>query len=236
LLGIAPDEVTPLPSLLAARVAYEGVVRLLKSEPAEDLATALRDLGWLELSQTAWLKAPKKESAAHMREAMIAKLLEQPASGAIPDALILDPSRDPHYYASRWVSPAHESGYFVARRPQAHGSPLWGFAALTNGVVTKFLDLPLKGTRWRGCDVAWHLQMAIDDGLGRKQSYRSRSADGGAYLDLFSPLPLWAERRLAVLGHPAPREKCLFTYWIPEREVISEEEFLRERLWLAREN
>lgn len=236
ILGIAPDEVTPLPSVLAARVTHEGVVRLLKPEPSEDLAGVLRDLGWLEFSQSAWLKSPRAESAIHLRETMIAKLLAQPASGAIADALILDPARDPRYYASRWVSPTLENGQFVARRPQAHGSPLWGFAAVTNGAVTKFLDLPLKGTRWRGCDVAWHLQLAIDDGLGRKQSYRRRSATGGAYLDFFSPLPLWAERRLAVLGHPAPREKCLFTYWIPEREVISEEEFLRERLWLVRED
>jgi hypothetical protein len=76
ILGIAPDEVTPLPSVLAARVTHEGVVRLLKPEPSEDLAGVLRDLGWLELSQSAWLKTPRAESAIHLRETMIAKLLE----------------------------------------------------------------------------------------------------------------------------------------------------------------
>lgn len=236
LLGVVPDEVTPLPASLAGRVIHEGLVRVLTPEPSEDLRSVLRGLGWLELSKTAWLKAPKPESSTQMREAMLRRLSEQPASGAIADALILDPSRDAHYYSGRWVNPTDQNGHFVARRPQAHGAPLWGYAAVMHGAVTKFLDLPLTGTRWRGCDVGWFLQMAIDDGLGRSQTYRCRAAPGGAYLDFFSPLPLWAERRLAVLGRPAPREKCLFTYWIPLREVPSEEDFLRETLWLAREN
>jgi hypothetical protein len=37
-----------------------------------------------------------------------------------------------------------------------------------------------------------------------------------------------------VLGRPATREKCLFSFWIPEREVASEEAFLQQRLWLVR--
>ncbi|MGA2877650.1 MAG: hypothetical protein ABSG13_01735 [Bryobacteraceae bacterium] len=236
LLGIVPDEVTPLPASLAARIVHEGLLRVLTPEPSANLRSVLRDLGWLELSKTAWLKAPKTESAEQMRESMLQRLHGQPASGAIADALILDPSRDAHYYAGRWVNPTDQNGHFVARRPQAHGAPLWGYAAVMGGAVTKFLDLPIKGMRWRGCDVAWHLQMAIDDGLGIRQTYMCRAAPDGVYLDFFSPLPLWAERRLAVLGRPAPREKCLFTYWIPQREVPSEEGFLRETLWLAREN
>jgi hypothetical protein len=236
LLGIVPDEVTPLPASLAMRVDYQGSVRVLTPEPAEKLRSVLLGLGWPEVSKTAWLKAPKAESAQQMRDAMLGRLNEQSASGAIADAWILDSSRDVHYYKDLWIRPTDQNGSFVARRPQAHGAPLWGFAAVTGGNVTKFLDLPVKGTRWRGRDVAWHLQMAIDNGLGRPQTYRCRAVPDGAFLDFFSPLPLWAERRLAVLGCPAPRANCLFTYWIPQREVASEERFLRERLWLAREN
>jgi hypothetical protein len=234
LLGIVPDQVTPLPTSLAGRVVHEGLVRVLTPQPSEDLRRVLRDLGWLALSKTAWLKAPKPESAAEMREGMLRRLEEQPASGAIADALILDPLRDAHYYSRRWITPTDQTGRYVARRPQAHGAPLWGFAALINGTIIKFLDFPVKGTRWRGCDVAWHLQMAIDAGLGTPQSYRRREAPGGACLDFFSPLPLWAERRLAVLGRPAPTENALLTYWMPQREVASEERLLQERLWLAR--
>jgi hypothetical protein len=235
LLGVVPDEATPLPASFSDRVVYEGLVRVIMPETSEDLKAVLSGLGWLKLSTTAWLRDPQPESAAEMREAMLGRLASQPASGHIADALILDPKRDAHYYSDRWVNPASHNGHFVARRPQEHGAPLWGFATVVNGVVTTFLDFPLKAARWRGCDVAWHLQMAIDEGLGERQTYRCRDASGGAFLDFFSPLPLWAERRLAVLGHPATRERCLFTYWIPQREVASEEKFLQERLWLARQ-
>lgn len=236
LLGTVPDEVTPLPASLGSRVIHEGIVRVLTPEPSEALRPALRGLGWLELSKATWLKSPKPESAAQLRETMLRRLNEQPASGEIAEAAILDSSRDTHYYSKRWVSPTSESGHYLARRPQAHGAPLWGYASVVNGTVTKFLDLPIKGTRWRGCDVGWHLQMAIDDGLGKRQTYRRRAGAEGVHLDFFSPLPLWAERRLAVLGRPAPRDRCLFTYWMPEREAASEEEFLHDRLWLDREN
>ncbi len=236
LLGIVPDEVTPLPASLATNVVQEGVVRVLIPEPSQDVRPILRDLGWLELAATAWLKTPKAESAAQMREFMLRRLQEQPASGAIDDLMILDPLRDPGNYSRSWVKAANQTGNYVARRPQAYGSPLWGYAALTNGSPTRFLDFPLKGTRWRGCDVAWHLQMAIDDGLGTPQTYRRRDTAAGTFLDFFSPLPLWATRRLAVLGHPAPRENCLFTYWLPSRDVAFEETILKERLWLTPRN
>lgn len=235
LLGLATDEVTPLPASLAQNVVHEGVVRVLIPEASEDARAVLRDLGWLELQAAAWLKAPRPETAAQMRDVMLRKLEEQPPSGAIADLMILDASRDVRDYSRRWVKQTDQTGHFVARRPQAFGAPLWGFTALTNGAPIKFLDLPLKGTRWRGCDVAWHLQMAIDDGLGRPQIYRRRDTTGGILLDFFSPLPLWATRRLAVLGYPVPAENCLFTYRLPNREADSEEMFLRERLWLIRQ-
>jgi hypothetical protein len=233
LIGIVPDEATPLPASLNARVAYEGFARVLTPQLSEDLPSVLHHLGLIELSNSVWLKAPKPESATELLDGMLRRLAEQPPSGAVADICILEPLRDVDYYVGRWVNPTNESGDYVARRPQAYGAPLWGFARLMDGGVTRFLDCPLKGTRWRGCDVAWHLQMAIDHCRGTPQLYRRRPAPGGACLDFFSPLPLWTQRRLAVLGRPAPREKCLFSYWIPQRELASEEAFLQERLWLS---
>lgn len=233
LIGIVPDETTPLPASFNPRVAYEGFARLVTPQPSEDLPSVLRELGLRELSMSAWLKAPKAESASTLRDAMFRRLAEQAPSGDITDTSILDPARSVDYYSGRWAKPTHESGHYVARRPQAYGAPLWGLATLADGNVTRFLDFPLKNAPWRGCDTAWHLQMAIDHCRQTPQLYRRRTAAGGACLDFFSPLPSWAHRRLAILGRLAPREKCLISYWIPEREVASEETFLQERLWLA---
>jgi hypothetical protein len=234
LLGVAPDEITPLPASLSARITYEGYSRVLIPEPAEALPAVLRDLGLVELSRSAWLKTPKVESATELRDSMLRRLEGERPSGTVADVSILHSTRGVGYYNGRWDTPNRESGNYVARRPQAHGAPLWGFSKVADGVVVKFLDFPLPGTRWRGCDVAWHLQMALDHCLETPQFYRRRRDSTGACLDFFSPLPLWAERRLVVLGRPAKREKCLFSYWIPERELAFEETFLQQRLWLAR--
>ncbi len=233
IIGIVPDETTPLPASLNARVSYEGFARLVTPEHSEDLSSVLRELGLRELSMAAWLRAPKTESATVLRDNMLHRLAEQPPSGAVEDISILDPARSVDYYSGRWMNPTWQSGDYVARRPQAYGAPLWGFANLADGNVTRFLDFPLKSARWRGCDMAWHLQMAIDNCRQTPQLYRRRSTHGGTCLDFFSPLPAWAHRRFAVVGRPAPREKCLVSYWIPERELAAEETFLQERLWLA---
>lgn len=234
LIGITPDASTPLPASLNARVAYAGYTRVLTPEPSENLPVILHELGLHEIPKSAWLKAPKSGSATELRDAMVQRLSAQAPSGAVPDVSILDPARKVDYYPGRWVSPTNESGNFISRRPQAYGAPLWGFAQLVDGRVNKFLDFPLRGTRWRGCDLAWQLQMAIDCCRETPQHYRRRPDSTGSVFDFFSPLPLWAQRRLAVLGRPASRERCLFSYWIPERELASEEAFLQDHLWLVR--
>lgn len=234
ILGIVPDEASPLPVSLSARIAYEGYGRLLTPHPGENLPPVLRELGLLELSEAVWIKTPKQEKAVDFRDGIFRRLAAQPPSGAIEGISILDPARKVDYYTGRWTNPKKESGSYVARRPQAYGAPLWGVANLADGAVTKFLDFPLKGGRWRGCDVAWHLQMAIDHCRGTPQLYRRVAISDAVRLDFFSPLPLWAQRRLAVLGRPVPPEKCLISYAVPEREGDTEEAFLQERLWQAR--
>lgn len=233
IIGIVPDEATPLPASLSGRLEYDGLSRVLVPRQGEDLPSVLHELGLREIPALAWLKAPKAESAAQLRQNMARRLSEQPPSGAIADMSILLSDRPVDYYSRRWVAPGNHTGEFVARRPQAYGGALWGFAHLENGEVTGFLDFPLKGTRWRGCDVAWHLQMAIDQSRGTPQKYRRRTDAGGTYLDLFSPIPLWAQRRLCVVGRSARPEHCLLSYWVPERETAAEEDYLQNHLWLT---
>jgi hypothetical protein len=233
LIGIVPDEATPLPASLSKRVEYDALARVLLPGQGEDLASVLRELGLREISASVWLKAPKAEAAAQLRQNMIRRLSEQPPSGGIADISILLPERAVDYYSRRWTVPGNHSGQFVARRPQAYGGALWGFANLENGNVMQFLDFPLRGTQWRGCDVAWQLQMAIDQSRGTPQKYRKRAGTGGAYVDFFSPIPLWVQRRMFVVGRLAQPEHCLLSYWVPERELAVEEEYLEKHLWLT---
>jgi hypothetical protein len=234
LIGIASDEVIPLPASLASRVTYQGCSRVLVSQNSEDLGVLLHDLGLIELSASVWLAAPKKATSQDFCESMTRRLSACGPSGTVEELAILDSSRDPSYYPKRWAEPTDHTGNFVARRPQAYGSPLWGFVELTAGKPVKFLDFPLKGFRWRGCDMAWQLQMAIDFLRRSPQTYRLRSAPEGTVMDFFSPIPLWAQRRLTVLGHAAKPEGCLLSFFLPDREVVAEENFLKERLWLHR--
>jgi hypothetical protein len=94
--------------------------------------------------------------------------------GTVTDLQILDPMRPVTYYLGRWNVPKNQSGTFVARRPQEFGAPIWCFVALKDGVPARLLDLPLEKMRWRGCDSAWHLQMAIDYCRRNPQRYRRR--------------------------------------------------------------
>ena len=236
LIGIACDDASPLPESLKTRIRYEGTLRILTHEPTDDLIRMLRECGLAQLSEQNWLKLPRVEDATALKERFERQLAELPPSGEIAGLLILDPSRNPNYYKGRWVSPKKESGTFVARRPQAYGADLWGFASLSEGAVAQFLDFPPKHNRWRGCDAAWHLQMAIDYCRGTPQQYRQRKSNSGTILDFFSPLPLWAERRLSLIGRRVDPFQCLYSYWIPDSESKAEKAFLQERLWLTRKD
>ena len=234
LTGIVPDQDTFLPQFLASRIIHEGVTRVIVPEPEEDLAAELREQGMQELSENVWLKSPKAEAAEDMLNGMTRRLASQPPSGTIGDLQILDPAQSVTYYRGRWITPKTQSGTFIARRPQDYGAPIWCFTELEHGTTVRLLDLPLRKTRWRGCDVAWHLQMAIDHCRNTPQLYRRRHANDGVRLDFFSPLPQWSQRRLMIFGYPVPRENCLISYWLPAAEAETEERFLQERLWLVR--
>jgi hypothetical protein len=233
LVGVVPDETTPLPMSLNMRLQYQSFARILVPAEGEDLPSVLRELGLREIPASAWLKGPKAESATRLRDDMMRRLSKQPPSGSIEECSILLSEGPVDYYSRRWVVPGDHTGAFVARRPQAYGAALWGFAQLENGNVTRFLDFPLKGTRWRGCDLAWHLQMAIDQSRGTPQKYRKRPGTGGMFLDFFAPIPLWAQRRLCVVGRLAEPEHCLLSYWVPDREIAAEEEYVQRQLWLT---
>ena len=233
LFGIVPDQDAFLPSSVADHITYNGYTRTISEQPDLDIAHELQEQGLQQLSENAWLKSPKIEPAETMLGRFERLLADQPPSGSMSDLSILDPERSISYYRGRWTAPTDQTGVFVARRPQEFGAAIWCVARLEDGVPTRFVDLPLERSRWRGCDTAWHLQMAIDHIRGSSQQYRCIADGDRIRFDFFSPLPQWSQRRFMIFGRPVPPERSLFSYLLPPAEVETEERHLQQTLWLS---
>jgi hypothetical protein len=233
LLGIASDQLSALPDDLEARIEYVNHLRRLSPAPGEDLRADLVQLGLIELSYGYWLRAPQVETPTQHISRFDRLLDAAQSSRDVPGLLLLDPERSVRYYPARWVEPRFQSGRFVARRSQAYGANLWCYIQLRNGNPERLIDLPIAGGRWRGCDEAWHLQMAIDAKRGRPQRLRVCPGPGNAsVMEFFLPVPMWARRRWDAVGEPVPNSGCLFAYRLGEAEVAEELRFAREVLWL----
>lgn len=233
LLGVASDRPSAVPDDLKARVEYLNHVRRLTPSPGEDLRSELLQLGLIEISYSGWLRSPRREPCAqHL--ARNDRLLDaaQP-SRDVPGLSLLDPMRGVRYYRGRWCEPRAQSGRFIARRSQGYGADLWCYLEMRDGNPQRLIDLPIGRSRWRGCDEAWHLQMAIDAHRREPQRFRVRHVPGGArILELFSPVPMWARRRWDAVGEPVSASGCLFAYRLPMAEFAEEMRFAREALWL----
>jgi hypothetical protein len=233
LLGIASDQLSPLPDDLEARIEYVNHLRRLSPVPGEDLRGGLVQLGLIELSYDRWLKASSAETPVQ-HVSRLKRLLDaaQP-SRDIPGLSLLDPEHSVRYYRGRWVGPRSQTGGFVGRRSQAYGADLWCYVQLRDGHPERLIDLPIAGSRWRGCDEAWHLQMAIDALRGEPQKFRVRPGPRDAVvLELFSPVPMWAKRRWDAIGEPVASSGCLFAYRFTQSEFPEELRFVHEMLWL----
>ncbi len=233
LFGIVPDQDVFLPEHLGLRVRHESFTRVITPKENEDLVAQLSEQGLRSFSEAEWLKKPEKEAPEKMLSRFEQKLRSQPPSGGIEDLKILDPEKPVNYYKGRWTALRDQTGDFVARRPQEFGAQIWCFVEMEAGGVSRLLDLPVEKSGWRGCDEAWHLQMAIDRCRGEPQLYRRCPDAKGVRLDFFSPLPKWSQRRLAIFGSPLPRQKSLMSYLLPRSEAETEERFLKEYLWLS---
>ncbi len=233
LLGVASDQVSALPDDLVTRIEYINHVRRLSPLPGDNLRGDLVQLGLIELSYDGWLKAPSAETPAQHVSRLDRLLDAAQPSRDIPGLLLLDPERSIRYYRGRWVEARSQSGRFVARRSQAYGADVWCYVQLRNGHPERLIDLPTSVGRWRGCDEAWRLQMAIDALRGEPQRFRVRPRPEGTHiLELFSPVPMWARRRWDAVGEPVPSAGCLCAYRFAEAECEEELRFAHEALWL----
>jgi hypothetical protein len=233
LLGVVSDQLYALPAELEARIEYSTYVRRLQPKAGEILRDELLHHGLLELSSAAWLRSPRPEGSWQYL-ARINRLLDavQP-SRDVPGLILLDSDRPVRYYRGRWDEPRSQSGRFVARRTQAYGAPLWCYVEMKEGRPERLIDLPISVGRLRGCDEAWHLQMAIDAHRGSPQRFRIAPGPRGSQVfQLFSPVPMWARRRWDAVGEPIPSSGCLFAYRLLNPEVVEEARFAHEVLWL----
>lgn len=232
LTGIVPDHDGFLSEELSKRVVHSYGARLIEPEPNEDLAEILIAEGLHRLPESTWLKSPRLQSATEFLETTRQSLAKEPTCPPVAGLEMIDPKTKPTYYRGRWTEPSNQTGAFISRRPLEFGAPNWCFAEFNNGKLLRTIDLPVGPYRWRACDFAWHLQMAVDWENGAPQRYRKSEVSGVCRFDFYSPLPFWSERRLMALGRRCPGEQSLFAYEIPFGESDQEEEFLRENLWL----
>jgi len=232
ILGIVPDHDNFLTSSLADQIIYDGYIRSIRSNSDQDIPYELKEQGLQELSEKAWLKCPTYEDAKSLFNRYSKKLLDQPPSGNINELAILDSEKPVDFYKGRWTASTNKSGIYIARRPQEYGAAIWCLVKLNRGVSSHLLDLPIEQSRWRDCDRAWHIQMAIDYNRGIPQRYRRTLYNEEIRLDFFSPLPLWFIRRLMIFGRSVPKEKCLFSYVLPRKEAEKEEQYLKQSLWV----
>ena len=233
LVGISADQSSALPDELEVRVEHNGHVRRLTPLPAENLRDDLLQLGFTEIPYERWLKAPTAETAAQQISRLDQRLLAAPASGEMPGLILLDAERPISYYRGRWMEPKKQTGRFVARRIQAYGAPVWCYVQLNAGHPQRFVDFPSPGSRWRGCDEAWRLQMAIDAARQNPQRFIVRpSRPGMQRLEFFSPIPMWAQRRWDAVGQRTNPPGCLLAFEFPEADIGEEVRYARDALWL----
>ena len=233
LVGISEDDLSVILGDLTDRMEFSRHIRRVSPLAGENLHQKLREYGLIEISLDDWQKTPRYFDPSKLIS-MYDKLLDSAGpSGEIPGLRLLDPKRSVKYYRGRWIDPCKQSGRFIARREQAYGAPLWSYVQLSEGEPQALIDLPLPNSRWRGCDEAWHLQMALDKERGTPQRFVIRDkTDESCIMALFSPVPMWVERRWNIIGERVSSERLSFVYRIPKDELSKEKKFIHRELFL----
>lgn len=234
LFGVAnEEELEGLPAL-RGRVVHEGASRRVTALSGEALEATLRVAGLRELSVQAWLREPVGQSATNFLSAAKKRLKATEPVDAVIDGLEIFDSAGDGIYSACWGVPGSKSGLFIARRPKAYGNWQWMLAELNGGRVVQSALLPSPGSSFRGCDEAWTTQLALDAVRGRPQRFRVRQDSSAVYLDILFPVPLWAHRRLLVLGQQVTRQKSICSFQVPAELLGEASGFLEQRLWLKR--
>lgn len=238
LIGVRPNA-SPIDdeSLIGASVEYEAHTRFLTLE-TDNPAASLAGAGLHRMTAEQWARVPREEPASTLIERAAFLLRQHQMPGEIQGLEIIDPTTQVQYYVGRWRElTSSDDGMLVGRRPQAYGAPVWCVLDVAGGIPRAVLDFPVDSSVMPGWDEARHLQAAIDHDRGQPQVFRIRSSglpDGSRLLDLFAPLPSWAERYITLVGIPMSRSKgALLTYRVPLDAEESLTGLLSKSLWMT---
>lgn len=232
ILGVEAEDQSTLPASLRQHVQCRRELRVLERLETETTREQLLEAGYLEISKVAWTRLPQSRTAGQFLDEAIRRLEESDGQGKLEGLKVLGSASGSKHYAARWTIPDGQSGRFVGRRPQAFGSPLWVFVELDHGKPTRFLDLPWRGGKFRGCDHGWRIQSALDALSGSPQSYRFDPREGDIVrYEFFSPLPLWAERNLRVHGERVAASGSLIAYELTRQAGNDIDNLLSSYMW-----
>ena len=232
LFGIDAEDQATLPAPLREQLQYRRELRVLPRDDIGATRDQLLNAGYYEVSRAAWAKLPQVQTAREFLDVAIRRLDESGGQGQLAGLKVMGATNSSHTYASRWTPPDGKSGYFVGRRPQAFGSDLWVFVELLEGRPIRFLDLPWRGGKFRGCDHGWRIQSALDAVAGIPQCYRiAYQGNGVTRYEFFSPLPLWAERQLRIHGEKVIAKDTLFAYELERQADHVVDDLLQSYMW-----
>lgn len=236
LLGVRPFGERLVVGPLEKDIAYEGHLRTLRLDAADPPAV-LAAAGLHETTPEEWLMAPRAQAADELLGEYRERLAVARPAGQVEGLTVIDSTARVDFYRGRWRQPrASDDGDFVGRRPQAYGADLWCFVRIEGGQPKALLDLPIADSSTPGRFEAWRIQAALDAERGRPQTVRVRCAEGvetERIVDLFGPVPGWAERYLTLVGLPAgPERGALLSYRLPREAMPEVSSFLRSMLWV----
>lgn len=233
IMGGQCDNNNYVPDIFRNRIEYYGHLRRIKMEKEEEYKI-LEVNGFVELSLGSWLKMPKKETyesyKKNIDKYMDERIIEK---NNYLNVKIIETCRKVDWYKGRWTDSKGKSGRYVGRRERKYGPDLWCYFEIKNGLVKKLVDLPIRDLRWRACDEAWRLQMAIDACNGANQKYTIKKIFNNSYvIKYFSPLPLWYRRRMQFIGVERKPEGCMISFEIKEENINEEKRICEEYMWL----
>ena len=228
---MASEETTPLPASIRVRIKWEGPARLLVPGTNESLAETLKDAGFAQQSFQSWLRLPSATTAHEYRKQIDNALQSATAAGNVDGLRIFDVDATERY-SGGWVTVDAHEGRYICRRPQAYGSDLWGVVLLVGGKPQKLVDLPFLDGNQRGCDEAWRALLALYNEAGKPQQFELREGPERSEVAFDFPIPLWAQRRLEVVGIRVTHRNRMFCYSISNGSIKAETEFLSSSVWM----